>query len=488
LPLKRGLAAVCGVTGTAAARPVRRPNATNPTLRRVLMKEGNTNSLTEASSTAPRIVPRPEHNISRANISENALKVLYRLRQSGYQAYLVGGGVRDLLLGREPKDFDVATDAKPEEVRGVFRNCRLIGRRFRLAHVHFGSEIIEVATFRGAGADLDVELDARLLENGMIVRDNIYGTIEEDALRRDFTVNALYYNIADFSLVDYAAGLEDLRAGCLRLIGRDPERRYREDPVRMLRAVRFAAKLGFSVEPVCERPLLELGYLLGEVPPARLFEEVLKLFQGGTGLAAFEKLRHYGLFAQLFPATDRCLAREQESFPITFVSRGLANTDRRVQEGKPITPAFLFAVLLWEPVRQRYQELLGPETGPVEAMLAASDGVSGRQQGTVTIPKRFGLPMKEIWALQPRLEQRDGKRPYRVLAHPRFRAAYDFLILRADAGEAEMELAQWWTQFQEADGQQRARMTEGGRRRRPRRRRRRAPAAVENAGDVGAPD
>jgi poly(A) polymerase len=467
---------------------MRRANATSPTLLRVLMKEGNTNSLTEPSFPAPRIVPRPEHNISRANISENALKVLYRLRQSGYHAYLVGGGVRDLLLGREPKDFDVATDAEPEDVRRVFRNCRLIGRRFRLAHVHFGREIIEVATFRGAGADLDEGVGARLVENGMIVRDNIYGTIEEDALRRDFTVNALYYNIADFSLVDYAGGLRDLRAGCLRLIGRDPERRYREDPVRMLRAVRFAAKLGFSVDPACERPLLELGYLLGDVPPARLFEEVLKLFQGGTGLAAFEKLRQYGLFAQLFPATDRCLEREEESFPITFVSRGLANTDRRVQEGKPITPAFLFAVLLWEPVRQRYQELLGPETDPVQAMLAASDEVSGRQRGTVTIPKRFGLPMKEIWALQPRLEQRDGKRPYRLLAHPRFRAAYDFLILRAEAGEAETELAAWWTQFQEADGQERVQMTQSGGRRRPRRRRRRAPAAVEDAGHNGSPE
>ncbi len=437
----------------------------------------------ESLPVSPQIVPRPDHNISRADISENALKVLYRLRQSGYHAYLVGGGVRDLLLGREPKDFDVATDAEPEDVRRVFRNCRLIGRRFRLAHVHFGSEIIEVATFRGAVADLDEAEGERRLENGMIVRDNIYGTIEEDAVRRDFTVNALYYNIADFSVVDYAGGLADLRNGCLRLIGHDPERRYREDPVRMLRAVRFAAKLGFAIDSSCERPLLDLGRLLGEVPPARLFEEVLKLFQGGTGLAAFEKLRHYGLFGHLFPATDRCLEREEESFPITFVSRGLANTDRRVQEDKPITPAFLFAVLLWEPVRVQYQERLAAGAEPMEAMLSASEAVSARQQATVTIPKRFGLPMKEIWTLQPRLEQRQGKRPYRLLTHPRFRAAYDFLLLRAEAGEVESELADWWTQFQQADGQERARLTESGRRRRPRRRRRRSPAIEPAGGD-----
>jgi poly(A) polymerase len=430
-------------------------------------------------SVIPRIVPRPEHNISRANISENALKVLYRLRQSGYQAYLVGGGVRDLLLGREPKDFDVATDAKPEDVREVFRNCRLIGRRFRLAHVHFGPEIIEVATFRGSGADLDEDDGDRRLQNGMIVRDNLYGSIEEDARRRDFTVNALYYNIADFSVVDYANGLEDLRAGQLRLIGDDPQRRYREDPVRMLRAVRFAAKLGFTISPACERPLLELGDLLSDVAPARLFEEVLKLFQAGTGLAAFEKLRHYGLFAHLFPATDRCLEREEDAFPITFVSRGLANTDRRVQEDKPITPAFLFAVLLWEPVRQQYQQLRAGEMEPMDAMFSAAEGVSSQQQRTVAIPKRFTLPMREIWALQPRLEQLQGKRPYRLLTHPRFRAAYDFLLLRADAGEVDADLAAWWTRFQSADGQERASMTSSGRRRR---RGRRSSAALQPAG------
>jgi poly(A) polymerase len=432
------------------------------------------------------VVPRDQHTISRANISENALKVLYRLKQGGYQAYLVGGGVRDLLLGREPKDFDVATDATPEEVRRVFRNCRLIGRRFRLAHVHFGGDIIEVATFRGGGVGADETAGERQLENGMIVRDNLYGTREEDALRRDFTVNALYYNIADFSVIDYAGGLEDLRQGRLRLIGEDPQRRYREDPVRMLRALRFAAKLGFNIDPDCEHPLLTLGHLLKDIPSARLFEEILKLLQGGTGLAAFEKLRHYGLFGHLFPATEECLAHEDQDFPITFVSRGLANTDRRILEDKPVTPAFLFAVLLWEPVRRRYQELLAQERNSNESMFIAANEVVARQQPLVAIPKRFALPMREIWDLQPRFEQREGRRPLRLLTHPRFRAAYDFLLLRAESGEVDPELGQWWTRFQEVNGAERASMTGSRRRRRPRRRRRRA-AAGQGAGGESTP-
>jgi len=431
---------------------------------------------------APLIVPRPEHPISRAHISPNALKVLNRLKQAGFQAYLVGGGVRDLLLGHEPKDFDIATDATPEEVRGVFRNCRLIGRRFRLAHVFFGREIVEVATFRGSNAEDGS--GAQVTEQGMILRDNVYGSITEDALRRDFTVNALYYNIADFSLVDYAGGLADIEQGRLRLIGADPVARYREDPVRMLRAVRFACKLGFIIDPDCAAPIRDLAGLLGGISPARLFEEALKLFHGGYALQAFEKLRHHDLFAQLFPATDACLARQDHDFPITFVSRGLDNTDRRILEGKPVAPAFLFAVLLWEPVRLRYHALLAEGLASAEAMALASHEVASAQQRRVAIQKRFALPMREIWALQPRLERRQGKRPLGLLSHPRFRAAYDFLLLRAEAGETDPELADWWTRFQDVDAAERARML-GGSAPRKRKRRKRKPTTKGTAVEAG---
>ena len=363
--------------------------------------------------------------------------------------------MRDLLLGREPKDFDVATDAHPEDVRRVFRNCRLIGRRFRLAHVHFGREIIEVATFRGM-QDASEEAK-RESANGMLLRDNVYGTLEEDALRRDFTVNALYYNIEDFSVVDYADGMRDLESGVLRLLG-EPEQRYREDPVRMLRAARFAAKLGFTINPACEKPLLELGDLLDGVPTARLFDEVLKLFLGGTALHAFEKLRHYDLFRHLFPATEESLSHEEHDFPITFVVRGLKNTDTRVQEDKPVTPAFLFAVLLWEPVRLLAQELEEQGKSKYDAMQQAGGEIISRQIDRVSIPKRFSLQMREIWALQHRLEQRGGKRSLRLLTHPRFRASYDFLLLRAESGEVDQELADWWTRLQEVDEEERSQM------------------------------
>jgi len=425
----------------------------------------------------PRIIPRPEHSISRANISANALKVLYRLRKEGYEAYLVGGGVRDLLLGREPKDFDVATDAHPEQIRAVFRNCRLIGRRFRLAHVHFGREIIEVATFR-ADRNGD-ETEAVDSDTGLILHDNVYGTVEEDALRRDFTINALYYNIDDFSVVDYVGGLQDLEAGVLRLLG-DPETRFREDPVRMLRAARFASKLGFTIDPEVEHGMEELGYLLEAVPPARLFEECLKLFMGGNAVASYEKLRHFDLFRHLFPETDACLSREEDAFPVTFVYKGLLNTDVRIGEGKPVTPAFLFAVLLWEPVRHRAERFQAEEGMPPSvAMQQAASEVLGNQIRHIALPKRFSIPMREIWSLQPRFERLKGKAPARLAGHPRFRAAYDFLVLRAASGEADQELADWWTRYQE-DGQvDRAQVAKPTGKPRRRRRRRKKPAAAE---------
>ncbi len=400
--------------------------------------------------------------------------MLYRLRNAGHQAYLVGGGVRDLLLGREPKDFDVATDARPEQIQELFRNCRLIGRRFRLAHVRFRDEIIEVATFRALHDAKAVESDdgEREIANGLIVRDNLYGTIEEDAWRRDFTVNALFYNIDDFTVVDYVGGVADLQTGVLRLIG-DPEQRYREDPVRMLRAVRFAAKLGFRIHPETEEPIPRLAPLLHDIPPARLFEEVLKLFLGGYAVQTFELLRHYGLFDALFPQTEQSLSHEEKHFPVMFVVRALENTDKRVAERKPVTPAFLFAALLWEPVREALQRLQSSDVSEQQALLDATDEVLSRQSQRIVIPRRFAVPMREIWLSQPRLARRGGRRTWRLLAHPRFRAAYDFLVLRAEAGEIDGDLADWWTRFQEVEREEQQKMVNAlGGGHRPRKRRR----------------
>ena len=406
------------------------------------------------TSTGPTVISRSEHPISRANISSNALKVLYRLKDAGYQGHLVGGGVRDLLLGREPKDFDIATDAHPDDVRRLFGNCRLIGRRFRLAHVMFGREVIEVATFRALHDSNDEESPARHVDDeGRIVRDNVYGTLEEDAFRRDFTVNALYYNIADFSVIDYAGGMDDLKQGTLRLIG-DPETRFREDPVRMLRAVRFATKLGFRIHPDTERPIKDLAALLGDIPPARLFDEMLKLFMGGTALTSFEALRHYDLFGQLFPMTEKSLTHEQGHFPLTLISHGMENTDLRIQQNKPVTPTFLFAVFLWQPVRERAERLQTEGQHPAQAMQHASSQIIAEQGRVMAIPRRFSLPMREIWMLQLRLELAGGRRSQRVLSHPRFRAAYDFLLLRGEAGEVSKETCQWWTGFQETHPKQ----------------------------------
>ncbi len=310
-----------------------------------------------AAANAVKIYPRSEHCISRTQISENALKVLTRLKKADFEAYLVGGCVRDLLLGREPKDFDVATNASPEQVKQIFRNCRIIGRRFRLAHVFFGREIIEVATFRG-GVDNE-ESDRQVVhEDGRLLRDNVFGTLEEDVWRRDFTVNALYYNIRDFSVVDYTGGMQDHAAGVMRLIG-DPEVRYREDPVRMIRAIRFAVKLGFTLHPDTEKPIYAQADLLKSIPSARLYDEVLKLFLAGYGLQTFEMLRHYGLFGILFPETERCLATQEQDFPRLFLIRALENSDRRYNDGKTLTPYFLLAALLWEPLQVAAQKRIG---------------------------------------------------------------------------------------------------------------------------------
>ncbi len=405
-----------------------------------------------------RIIPRSEHIVSRANIDERALKVLYRLKNAGFRAYLVGGGVRDLLLGREPKDFDVATDARPEQVRELFRNCRLIGRRFRLAHIHFGPDIIEVATFRGHH-DSEVD-DGRVTEGGRILRDNVYGDVDEDAWRRDFTVNALYYNVDDFSVLDYVGGMEDLKAGRIRTVG-DPERRFREDPVRMLRAVRFAVKLGFTIHPDTERPIFELAPLLEEIPPARLFEEILKLFLRGHALQTFEWLRRYGLFARLFPQVETCLTEEEGGFPHMLLVRALESTDRRIAEGRPVTPGFLLAALLWDPLQRLIEQYRGQEMAPAEAVRLASDTVISRQVTRLAMPRRYTQMAREIWSLQARFHRRTGRHAFRLLGQPRFRAAYDFLALRAAAGEALEGLVSWWTEFQDANEGRRLAMVQG---------------------------
>lgn len=425
----------------------------------------------DALTASPTLIPRSEHPISRANLSPNALSVLYRLHHAGHRACLVGGGVRDLLLGREPKDFDVVTDARPEQIHQLFRNSRLIGRRFRLAHVQFGQEIIEVATFR-AYSDGERENDGvKRAADGRILSDNVYGTIEEDAWRRDFTINALYYDIANFAVLDYVGGMNDLKAGLIRLIG-DPARRYHEDPVRMLRAVRFAAKLGLRLDPATEAPLHQLGHLLAQIPPARLGDEVLKLFLGGSAVQTFELLRHYRLFGWLFPATERCLNRQQQHYPKMLLIRALADIDRRLAEGRPVNPAFLSAALLWEPLREQQRRLQEQGLNEQDALQAAIDPVTQAQTPHVALPRRCNA-LREIWEMQPRLAQITGKRPLRLLSHPRFRAAYDFLVLRAETDELAAQLANWWTRFLQLDEAGRVAMTQPakGRKSKPRRRR-----------------
>ncbi|HEY3487280.1 MAG TPA: polynucleotide adenylyltransferase PcnB [Gammaproteobacteria bacterium] len=424
-------------------------------------------------SNQATIIPRPEHNISRASVNANALKVLYRLHQAGYGSFLVGGCVRDILLGRYPKDFDVATEAHPETVKKLFDNCRLIGRRFRLAHVIYGRDIIEVATFRGYAEAGAAHADPK---NGRILSDNVYGSIEQDVWRRDFTVNALYYNIADFSLIDYTGGLADLRKGVIRLIG-EPMQRYREDPVRMLRALRFATKLGFAIEPGTAEPIYTLGRLLAEVPPARLFDETLKLFHTGHAVASFRMLQQYDLLKYLFPALAQALSAGSYPYALEFVQQALASTDLRIQQEKSVTPAFLFAALLWPPLLNGVGYHPDNLAGPME-MQKASGLLLARQCRHITIPRRLSAVMREIWLLQPRLQRNTGKRALALLSHPRFRAAYDFLCLRAQAGEKVKDSADWWTAIQQKNPEERLQMVNavasGPRRRRHRPRMRRS--------------
>lgn len=458
----------------------------------------STTGPTEATLPLARVIPRDAHPISRSRISPDALRVLYRLKEAGYQAFLVGGCVRDLMLGLEPKDFDVATNALPEEVRRLFRNCRLVGRRFRLAHVFFGREIIEVATFRAAsgplvedepiddelvdvaedgefddGVDVDDDVnsaeglatgldpgapvsegvDRVVDEHGRILRDNVYGTIDQDVWRRDFTANALYYNIADFSIWDYTGGFEDVNARVLRLIG-DPETRYREDPVRMLRAARFEAKLGFGLEPATAEPIESLRHLLAGVPAARLFDETLKLFLTGHGARSYQVLQKRGLLEVLLPSVGQFLGRRRGSRVEQLLVQGLDNTDARVRAERSVTPTFLFALLLYGPIaaaierapRERWQD-----TGTI---LDAVDAVIRGVYSRVAIPRRFALGVRDMFAMQPRLENPQGRRAVRLLDNSRFRAAFDLLELRAAAGMADPAVVEWWHRVQKANPQQ----------------------------------
>ncbi len=432
------------------------------------------------AETEPRIYGRDKHGIARGSISRGALKVCEILRAHGHAAYIVGGAVRDLLLGVVPKDFDVATGAHPDEVHRLFRRSHLIGRRFKLVHVLFGAETVEVSTFRaGEGGEAD--------EHGRLLRDNVYGTRVQDAARRDFTANALYYDPHDETVLDYHGGFADVRKKTMRIIG-DARLRFREDPVRMLRAVRFAAKLGFAIDPKTRAPIRDLADLLENVPAARLFEEMLKLLLSGHSAACLAQLRKEGLHHGLLPLLDVIVEQPQGE---RFLRLALEQTDTRIRGGKSVSPAFLFAALLWHEVLAAWKINEGKGTRSIPALYLAMDQVLDAQTDKLSIPRRFTSTMKEIWALQPRLEQRSGKRALVLLTHPRFRAGYDFMLLRAESGEVPMELANWWTRFQDAELEERNAMLipDAAPKKRARRRRKsKAGAAPEKTPSQDAPD
>ena len=426
------------------------------------------------SAGEPAIIGVARHGIRREAISSGSRRTVETLQQQGYKAYVVGGAVRDLLAGMTPKDYDVATDATPEQVRQCFRRSRIIGRRFQIVHVSMGSETIEVTTFRGHHGDAAGN-KAQTDDQGRLLRDNVFGSEQDDAARRDFTVNALYFDPTSETIVDYHHGLADLKQKTLRMIG-DPKTRYREDPVRMLRAVRLAAKLGLTIDPDASRPIREMSALIENVPPSRLFDEMLKLLTSGYAVKCVQQLRAEGLHRGLLPLLDVILDQPNGK---RFITLALENTDRRVHEGKPISPGFLFATLLWCEVLSKWETIKAGGERPIPALFLAMDEVLEVQAEKLAITRRVAGDIKDIWALQPRFEQRSGKRPYGVLEQPRFKAAYDFLLLRAQSGEVDGELAQWWTDFMKHDGEARAAMLLPPKpdEAKKRRRRKRKPAA-----------
>jgi len=408
------------------------------------------------------------HHITDKHIYGKAKKILNSLNAANYEAYLVGGAVRDLLLNKLPKDFDIATSAHPEEVKAVFPSCRLIGRRFRLAHVHFGREFLEVATFRAPHED---NASGKVSEDGRIIHDNVYGTLEEDALRRDFTVNALFYELQSGDVLDHVNGMADIEKRQLRLIG-DPETRYREDPVRMLRAVRFSAKLDFSIHPDTERPIYTLGHLLKNIAPARLFDETLKLFHGGQALKTFHLLRQYDLLQYLFPLTEHSLLLEENNSFLNFIEIALANTDKRINSGKSTTPAFLFAVMLWDKLNAHFEYHREEGQPAYQAMHKAASDVFSEQVRSTAVPRRFSNVSRDIWMLQARFAHKDCRSALSFIEHRRFRAAYDFFCLRASAGQLPAEECDWWTRFQFATPEEQEAMCKPFKRPRKRRRNR----------------
>ena len=444
--------------------------------------------------TTPEVLNAGQHSLQRSQFSRHAVGIVERLQNAGYQAYLVGGCVRDLMLGITPKDFDVATSATPEQVRGEFRNARVIGRRFKLVHIHFGREIIEVATFRANHPVDDEEQDTHRSsssESGRILRDNVYGTLEDDAQRRDLTINALYYDPVSERVLDYANGVHDVRNRLIRLIG-DPTQRYQEDPVRMLRAVRFAAKLDFGIEKHTAAPIRGLAPMLREIPSARLFEVVLKLFLSGYATDTFEMLVDLQLFDPLFPASAQAL-EDTPTYTHTLISEALRNTDLRIKQGKPVTPAFLFAALLWPALPARVLRLQSRGMPPIPAMQEAAHELIAEQCQRIAIPKRFTIPIREIWDMQERLPRRSGKRADLLLDNPRFRAGYDFLLLRESAGEQTDGLGEWWTDYQDANESERRDMIrdlsgKGDETGAPRKRRRSSGSKRKRAGAPGAGD
>ena len=428
-----------------------------------------------------RIYSQSEHGIHRDDLSAAAISVCEGLQNAGYEAFVVGGAVRDLLLGRHPKDFDVATNATPEQVRGVFRRARIIGRRFRLVHVMFRDETIEVSTFRSSHTDPEAdEHNARADEHGRLLRDNVFGNQEEDAIRRDFTMNALFYDPAKQEVLDYVHGVADIQKKRVVMIG-DPEARYREDPVRMLRAARLAAKLEFSIDAATEKPIAPLAPLLDNVPTSRLFDEMLKLLLSGHALAGLMKLRQLGLHHGILPVLDDVF-NAPHSQP--FVTLALRRTDQRIAEDKGVSPAFLFAALFWHPMLARWQKLEAAGTRTAQAMHASMDEILDEQRKTLAIPRRLDPLIKELWLAQPRFLQRSRVRAFRNLEHPRFRASYDFYALRAEAGDADTEVAQWWEQFQFADDAVRETMLLPDNEPKKSKRRRRKKKSAGSAGDA----